>query len=1116
MNSGINKNVLKHLKIIIIILLCLNKFPVLAQYYNGSQIDFGKNRVQYNDFFWTYYKFDKFDIYFYLNGKNLAIYTAKYANSALKECERKLNVKLEDKIQFIVYNNLTDLKQSNIGLEVDAHYNIGGITHIIGNKIFLYFNGDHNDFERQIRSGIYELTVNQILYGSSMGSKIKNTNLIIFPDWYKKGLISFLSEDWNNDIDNNVKDGILSGRYKKINKLTGKDALYAGHSLWKYIGDIYGVSTVVNIIDIIKANRNIKDGFLLVLNVPYKTLINNWYKYYYDKYSENGNYSDVSSDNFVLKKFNKNKIYSQLKYNPKGEYLAYTTNESGQYKIYIYNVNTKKRKKIFKSGYKLEEKNDLSYPILAWHPSGQILSFIIEDKGKIFLCFYNPKTKKIDKRYLYQFEKILDFSYSDDAKYFVISAVKKGKSDIFIYDIAANSYEQITNDIFDDLNPRFINNSKNIVFSSNRGNKLLLSDNKDSIINITKFKDIYLYDFAEKKNTLKKITNTPFVNETMPQKYDDDNITYLADNNGIYNRYIAHFDSTISFIDTTIHYRYFTKSWAVTNYSRNILEQNITPSVSKITEIIFNNGKYNMYAYDLPLVNNLSKTNLETTNFGTNFIKKPKQIINERISTIDTDTNNKKIFITDADSIIPKISRKKKKRFSNVWTKEKIHKIKTFADKKINSTISKKPHFFKLVKTKKNKSLYQSQKRPLKFILPKKLNYDVEYSINEMLTQMDFAFLNYSYQHFTGGKTPIYLSPGFSGFFKIGISDLLEDYRITGGIKLSSDLKNNEYVLSYSNYKKRLNKEYVYHRKIMQENQEYSIIKHISNEFYYILKWPFSQVSCIKGSVTVRDERLSYLSTDPYNLLIPDKHEYWTGVKTEYIFDNTSSPALNIYYGTRYKLWFEYYQTIEKTNKNLFVLGFDFRNYQKIHRTFIWANRFATSTSFGKNKLIYYLGGVDNWINPKFNRNIEVDYSKNYTYQSLATNLRGFKQNIRNGTSFFVINSELRFPIFKYFANRPIKSDFFNNFQIVGFADVGSAWNGFNPYSEENIWNTKYIYQGPVRIKIQTQKSPLVAGYGFGLRTRLLGYFVRADWAWGIEENKKPESRFYISLSLDF
>lgn len=1111
MASSINKNIFNYLKIIIIVLFCLNKSTASAQYYNGSQIDFGKNRVQYTDFFWTYYKFDKFDVYFYLNGKNLAIYTAKYAQDAQKECKKKLNVKLDDKIQFIVYNNLTDLKQSNIGLEVDAHYNIGGITHIIGNKIFLYFNGDHSDLERQIRSGIYELIVNQVLYGSSMGTKIKNTKLIIFPDWYKNGLISYLSLDWNIDIENNVKDGILSKRYKKISTLTGKDALYAGHSLWKYIGDVYGIYAVINIIDIIKANRNINEGFLLVLNTPFKTLINNWYKYYYDKFSNNNNYSDKSPENLTIKKIDKDKVYSQLKYNPKGDNLAFTTNESGQYKIYIYNVNTKKKKRIYKAGYILEEKNDLSFPILAWHPSGLILSFIIEDKGKVFLCFYNPKTKKIDKRYLYQFEKILDFSYSDDAKYFVISAVKKGKTDIYIYDIVANSYEKITNDIYDDLNPRFINNSKNIVFSSNRGNNLSLNNDNNDIIKISKFKDIYLYDIAERKNILKKITNTPFINEANPQQYDKNNITYLADSKGIYNRYIAHFDSTISFIDTSIHYKYFTKSWAATNYSRSIIEQNITPSASKITEIFFENGKYNMYTEDLPSVDNLSDTKIKTTDFENNYFQKPHQKIIETNKIITSETYKEKNIIADTDSI--KIKKpQKRKRFSNVWSKSKVYK----KSKKSDSIIIKKPKLFSLVKTKKTKTSSKNEEIPLKFKIPKKLNYDVEYSINKILTQMDFTFLNYSYQAFSGGKNPIYLNPGFSGFFSVGVSDLLEDYRITGGVKLSSDLKNNEYVLSFSNYKKRLNKEIVYHRKIIQQNQDYSSVKHISNEVYYILKWPFSQVACVKGSATIRDERLSYLSTDPYNLLIPDNHEYWTGVKTEYIFDNTSSPALNIYYGCRYKFWFEYYQTIEKVNKNLFVLGFDFRHYKKIHRTFIWANRFATSTSFGKNKLIYYLGGVDNWINPQFNQDIEVDYSKNYTYQSLATNLRGFKQNIRNGTSFFVFNSELRFPVFRYFANRPIKSDFLNNFQIVGFADLGSAWNGFNPYSEENIWNTKYIYQGPIQIKIQTQKSPLVAGYGFGLRSRLFGYFLRADWAWGIEENKKPKPRFYISLSLDF
>ena len=125
-----------------------------AQFYNGSQLSFGKNRVQYKDFLWTYYSFDKFDTYFYRNGQELAQFTARYAQEHINEIELKLESTLDDKIQFIIFNNLSDLKQSNIGLMQEEQYNTGGITHIIGKKVFLYFNGSHTDFEQQIRAGI--------------------------------------------------------------------------------------------------------------------------------------------------------------------------------------------------------------------------------------------------------------------------------------------------------------------------------------------------------------------------------------------------------------------------------------------------------------------------------------------------------------------------------------------------------------------------------------------------------------------------------------------------------------------------------------------------------------------------------------------------------------------------------------------------------------------------------------------------------------------------------------------------------------------------------------------------------------------------------------------------
>ena len=162
------------------------------------------------------------------------------------------------------------------------------------------------------------------------------------------------------------------------------------------------------------------------------------------------------------------------------------------------------------------------------------------------------------------------------------------------------------------------------------------------------------------------------------------------------------------------------------------------------------------------------------------------------------------------------------------------------------------------------------------------------------------------------------------------------------------------------------------------------------------------------------------------------------------------------------------------------------------------------------------MGVVANWLVPQFNMTTPNDYEPNYAYQTLATNMRGFYQNIRNGNSFAVINSELRFPVFRYFFNKPLKSDFLMNFQIIGFGDIGTAWTGPDPYSEDNYLYTKIIEQKPLRIKVEVQKDPIVGGFGGGLRSRILGYFVRADLAWGVEDKLVQKPIFYISLSLDF
>ncbi|MDP6909620.1 MAG: hypothetical protein QF371_08945, partial [Flavobacteriales bacterium] len=311
----------------------------------------------------------------------------------------------------------------------------------------------------------------------------------------------------------------------------------------------------------------------------------------------------------------------------------------------------------------------------------------------------------------------------------------------------------------------------------------------------------------------------------------------------------------------------------------------------------------------------------------------------------------------------------------------------------------------------------------IEMVLPPQRNYDVAFKSEYVVTQLDNAFVNSTYQRFTGGGS--FNNPGLNGFFKTGITDILDDYKVVGGFRVTGNLGTNEFFVSAQNFKRRLDKQLVFHRQTFEDLvTEFTLAKVYTHTLTYKMNWPFSDFSAVRANVLGRNDRTVYKSTSDRNLERPDEQQWTGGLKVEYVFDNTLPMGLNLYRGTRLKIFGEYYQDIDKDAKNLFVVGLDARNYIKVHRELIWANRLAASTSFGQQKLAYFMGGVDQWIAPKYNYDIPVDFDQNYAYQTLATNMRGHPQNIRNGNSFAVINSELRWPIFRYLINRPIKSNF--------------------------------------------------------------------------------------------
>ncbi|MBN2520648.1 MAG: hypothetical protein JXB17_09105 [Bacteroidales bacterium] len=1094
---------LKRFRIFFYSIICAFLFVCQAnsQFYNGLEMTFGKNRLQYNDFIWSYYRFENFDAYFNQFGKNLAQYTAKYAQDKIIEIENFFDYKLDKRLIFIIYNKLTDFRQSNIGLITgEETENLGGVTKILDNKVFIYYEQDHRQLERQINKAICEVIITEMLVGNNIRDRVTNLASLNLPDWYVKGLISYIAEEWNVEFENKLKDGILSGKYRKFSKLTDEDAIIAGHSLWRYLALTYGKSIIPSIIYLTRLNKNSNKGFFNVLGIKMKHLIKEWEDYYFKQYCNQYEMAEFDETGKIIKRTKKARVYQNISVSPNYKYIAYSTNELGKYIIWLYNTETQRKKKIFKRGFKLRQETDYTFPVMAWHPSSKIISFFTEEKGGIKLYFYNVETKElISKNFLY-FEKILGFSYSKNGYLLVLSGARNGQTDIFVHNLTSSTNFQVTNDIADDIQPRFIDNSQKIIFSSNRISDTLRLDKNINLINNDHY-DLFIYNYENNSDKLIKLTSENVSDDYEAFEINKNEYIYLSDENGILNRYMVQLDSAISYIDTAIHYKYVTSNTSISDYPVNINEQYYSLNDKKIGEILFRKKRYHLFYKDLSFKkpDTLEKTKYKKYYFDKIFKRDSIRLSKEKYEkTIDN---------TLPDSVIKRLQDPLLYLKSDIDINNYIFEIEkryTF-DKDLNPIIN-----FPGKKVIDDES-----------DLPQIRIYQTAFYPNFVVSQIDFGFMNASYQPFTGNGR--YFNPGTNGLFKIGTNDLFEDYKITGGFRLSRNLNSNEYLVSFENLKNRIDKQLIFHRQALiemvtkeDENIYDASLKTHSNNLMFVFNIPYNQVKAFKTTFSIREDRSVYISEDINTLRKPNVTKIWTGIKLEYIFDNSIKLGINLYDGTRYKIFGEFYKTINEKKTDLFVLGADFRHYQRIHRDLIFAGRIAGSTSFGTSRLLYYLGSVDNWLIPRRDNSIPINEYEKYGFQAIATNMRGFYQNARNGNNFVVINSEIRWPIFRYFSPYPISSKFFSNFQVVGFFDIGSAWTGLNPYGGENAYDKEVRKAGNVTVVIESNRDPIIYGFGYGVRMQLLGYFIRLDWAYGIDSKVLLPRVFYISLNLDF
>lgn len=1181
---------------------------VLAQ---GTQTTFGKNRVQYHRDFdeWSQYESDNFIVYWYGEARNIGQAVVMIAEQDFLDIQGLLEHRMNEKIQVIVYTDLTDLKQSNIGSE-ETFNNIGGQTKIVGNKIFVYYDGNHNNLRRQVREGIASVYLDAMLFGSNLQEIVQNAVMMNLPPWFKDGLSAYAGEEWSSELDNQLRDAIAREDFPGFNRFAEANPKLAGHSLWHFIAENFGKTTVSNLLYLTRINRSVESGFLYVLGSSYDVITDSWLLYYKQRYKAENNERSASQGKPIKIKNRRNLPLNQLKISPDGKKIIYVLNEIGRFSIYMQDIQSGDRKLILKEGFRNPfQATDYSYPLLAWSPNGQEVTMLFERRDLPKLLIYSISTRKTRTDELStQFQRVHSIDYVN-ANTLVFSATSRGFSDLYLYYLNTRQNERLTNDFYDDLDASAVNvrGRKGILFVSNRTDSIinpLTASSMDTIIPVGNF-DVFYYNLETKSKELVRITNTPSSNEHAPVAMDTTHFSYLSDRSGIVNRevgyleeYLHHYeqvislkdgseivlhaDSTLTGIDTTqidtIVIRPVIKERSVnhpaSNYARNILEQNTASRAGRMVELLTVNKKPQVFWLPVntdtiinPLLTRYQQRKIANSrklgqDIPVDLLQKPRVPKTETpappIEKIDT-LPMPALPIDTIKEVIPETKKDTNKiDIDNYYFQSEFEEKEKPARVQIETPKPKPP-----VEKMESAPQPDAQSGNLSIVLPGELPktkaeaepkpiyrfrpgriipYRLQFRTDYVTTQLDNSLLFEGLESFAANPNPQqgfnYPPPGI--LFKANFKDLFEDYEFEGGVRIPTTFNGSEYFLTFNDKKKRLDKRFsIYRRQTRSSDENIPAPVPERRKFNTLLgqfgvRYPLDIFRSIRATGTIRRDRVTQLATyadtlnNQYVLGDASNAEERVGLKVEYVFDNTFDVALNIKNGTRYKIYAEVVKRFDLDLEGgvnldfrkgvMGIIGLDARHYQRLGKYPILALRLAGATSFGSEQMLYFLGGVDNWLFSEQEQNIPIPAANStIAYQGLATNLRGFGTNIRNGNSYAVFNTELRLPVFRMISER-IKSPFLQNFQIVGFFDVGTAWTGTDPFSKDNPLNTKYLENtGPlVQVKLNYFRDPIVAGYGGGVRTVLFGYFVRVDYAWGVETRVVQDPRWYLSLGLDF
>lgn len=1124
------------------ILLYLVALSVLVSGTGHSQETyFGKNKVRYKSFDWSYIQTRHFDVYFYEDAYPTAKFAAAVMESSYVEIADALMYRLQRRIPVFIYNSHNDFQQTNIisGLLPEG---VAGFTEAFKSRIVLPFNGSYSDFRHTLHHELVHGFQYDMLYGNMFASLISRQRLFQMPLWFAEGMAEYLSmRGWDYWSDMFMRDATINGYLAPPLYIGGYLAYRQGQAMVKYIADKHGEKKIGEILQ--------KGKIYLTMDKAMKASINQTQDEFWKEFEkemkrrywpEINNREEPAEFAKQLTHSGEDGSYFNEKpaFSPDGDKLAIFTDKSDYTEIVLISaIDGEHLKRLVKASRSGDLESLHSYVSgLSFSPDGRSLAFVAKSGGTDAIYLYSLENDRIYVRRRFNYYNIVGPAWSPDGNKIAFAALDGHKRDLYVWDIKTDKISQLTDDRFDDVDPTWLPNSDALIFSSDRPHPSTpvldpvghpWKDDSDISPGGFAYGSYNIFRVQLETRKISPVDVGPGPNTVPKVSPDGQKIAFVSARNGIDNLYVGYLDST----------RYF----AVTNILGGVIHHSWGPDGDRIALSAFHKGRFDIFILKdiAPAGENgvLTPTDYVLGKYDKPFEKPGEPIVSAEIATPPSDvtipadsaaagstmsydttqyaSRTENDSTTSTDSMMTATDSLLAAADTNLTAADTSFASADTAASQ-DSTTGLKGEFIDDEFVFRSDSTEPS---PLDTLMKDVTGGSSVYRTTPMEEPASFDSIpprlpsgEYQIQKYKVKFTPDFVGGGLSYDTFFGLrgqsyfvfSDYLGNHQIYVATDLVNTIDQSNVQVFYFNYKKRINWGIGgFHTKnFYLDNSDFLF----SDRFYGFQAYfarPFSIFSRLQFTASqFFIDRKYYDPPDPnYG---NDRSSKVTTADFSWVTDNILWGNTGPVNGRRAKLSVNAgINLFDSRDVEYYAFEGDYRKYWHFAKTFSMAFRVAFGASAGETPKLYFLGGTTNWIGTR-TLDAKVYDVENLYFSEVVTPLRGLKYYELSGNRFGLVNWEFRFPMIQYFIMRYPLPIFLANINGAVFTDIGAAWT-------DNNFKGGTSSDGPGRL------NDIKTGFGFGLRVNLWFVLLRYDLAWSTDfatVSDRPTS--YFSFGADF